>query len=177
MVNKGSVSSEGVVPPQQLLRRVKHSPGSGVLSVSVQSDGPTRTLKITDVNAKVTMQHTLHLHTPAHTYTALAHSCPHTHTHCTCTLPPTHTLHLHTPAHTHTALAHSRPHTHCTCTLTPTHTQYTHTSPYDDWVVVEHGLVAPAKSSDVDSCNDNSRESDEGDRPTLEMEVCHVTCK
>lgn len=32
-------------------------------------------------------------------------------------------------------------------------------------------MVAPAKSSDVDSRHDNSWESEEGDGPTLEMEV------
>ncbi len=37
---------------------------------------------------------------------------------------------------------------------------------------MEHGLVAPAKSSDVDSFHDNSWDSEEGDGPTLEMEVC-----
>ncbi len=52
--------------------------------------------------------------------------------------------------------------------------QYTDTSPHDDWIVVEHGLVAPAKSSDVDSCHDNSWDSEEGDGSSLEMEVCHV---
>ena len=43
----------GPVPDEQLLRRIKHSPGSGVLSVSVISDGPTRILRVTDVNNKV----------------------------------------------------------------------------------------------------------------------------
>ncbi len=52
--------------------------------------------------------------------------------------------------------------------------QYTDTSPHDDWIVVEHGLVAPAKSSDVDSCHDNSWDSEEGDGSSLEMEVRHV---
>ena len=41
------------VPPSQQIRRMKHSPGSGVLSVEVKSDGPTRTLRITDENRKV----------------------------------------------------------------------------------------------------------------------------
>ena len=43
----------GPVPHEQMLRRMKHSPGSGVLSVNVISDGPTRTLRVTDVNNKV----------------------------------------------------------------------------------------------------------------------------
>lgn len=33
--------------------RVKHSPGSGVLSARVAPDGPTRVLHITDVSRKV----------------------------------------------------------------------------------------------------------------------------
>ena len=48
-------------------------------------------------------------------------------------------------------------------------------SPHDDWVIVDSGVVAPAKSTDVDSCHDSSWDSDEGDRPTLEMEV-HADC-
>lgn len=74
VTSEGSVSSEGGVPPGQLLRRVKHSPGSGVLSVSIQSDGPTRTLKITDVNTKVTtyIPHST-LFTLSHHHTV--HSC------------------------------------------------------------------------------------------------------
>ena len=34
-------------------RRLKQSPGSGVLSVAVVPDGPTRILRITDENKKV----------------------------------------------------------------------------------------------------------------------------
>ena len=50
----GHVTSEyGPIPPEQKVIRLKHSPGSGVLSVSVVSDGPTRTLRITDENKKV----------------------------------------------------------------------------------------------------------------------------
>ena len=50
----GGVSdSHDLVPSEQLIRRLKHSPGSGVLSVNVISDGPTRTLRITDENKKV----------------------------------------------------------------------------------------------------------------------------
>ena len=41
------------IPPEQRIVRLKHSPGSGVLSVSVVSDGPTRILRITDENKKV----------------------------------------------------------------------------------------------------------------------------
>ena len=37
----------------EVFKRVKQSPGSGVLSVSVIADGPTRILKITDENKKV----------------------------------------------------------------------------------------------------------------------------
>ena len=46
-------SGRGVIPPEQKIVRLKHSPGSGVLSVSVVSDGPTRILRITDENKKV----------------------------------------------------------------------------------------------------------------------------
>lgn len=45
--------SDGGVPPEQHFSRMKHSPGSGVLSVKVVSDGPTRILRITDENKKV----------------------------------------------------------------------------------------------------------------------------
>lgn len=45
--------SNGGVPPEQHFSRMKHSPGSGVLSVKVVSDGPTRILCITDENKKV----------------------------------------------------------------------------------------------------------------------------
>lgn len=45
--------SNGGVPPEQHFSRMKHSPGSGVLSVKVVSDGPTRILHITDENKKV----------------------------------------------------------------------------------------------------------------------------
>ena len=48
---------EGQHTLEQSISRMKHSPGSGVLSVSVVSDGPTRTLKITDENKKVLKKH------------------------------------------------------------------------------------------------------------------------
>ena len=38
---------------EQEIRRMKHSPGSGVLAVSVLPDGPTRILRVTDENKKV----------------------------------------------------------------------------------------------------------------------------
>ena len=38
---------------EQDIRRMKHSPGSGVLSVSVVPDGPTRILRVVDENKKV----------------------------------------------------------------------------------------------------------------------------
>ena len=37
-------------------RRLKQSPGSGVLSVAVVPDGPTRILRITDENKKVLLR-------------------------------------------------------------------------------------------------------------------------
>ena len=43
----------GPIPSEQKIVRLKHSPGSGVLSVAVVSDGPTRILRITDENKKV----------------------------------------------------------------------------------------------------------------------------
>lgn len=56
-----------VIPPEQKIVRLKHSPGSGVLSVSVVSDGPTRILRITDENKKV-LEHPLSL-SPTCTFT------------------------------------------------------------------------------------------------------------
>ncbi len=38
---------------EQEIRRMKHSPGSGVLAVVVEPDGPTRILRVTDENKKV----------------------------------------------------------------------------------------------------------------------------
>ena len=43
----------GCVPREQEIRRMKHSPGSGVLTVSVVPDGPTRILRVVDDNKKV----------------------------------------------------------------------------------------------------------------------------
>jgi hypothetical protein len=43
------------VPKEQGIRRMKHSPGSGVLSVSVVPDGPTRILRVVDENKKVSL--------------------------------------------------------------------------------------------------------------------------
>ena len=45
--------SEDRVPDHQLIRRLKHTPGSGILSLKCSSDGPTRVLSITDENKKV----------------------------------------------------------------------------------------------------------------------------
>ena len=41
------------VPDHQLIGRLKHTPGSGILSLKCSSDGPTRVLTITDENKKV----------------------------------------------------------------------------------------------------------------------------
>ena len=49
----GQYVTRGDVPHEQRFSRMKHSPGSGVLSVKVVSDGPTRILRITDENKKV----------------------------------------------------------------------------------------------------------------------------
>ena len=46
-------TNEGGVPFEQQLHRHRHSPGSGVLTVSVRPDGPTRVLRITDQDKKV----------------------------------------------------------------------------------------------------------------------------
>ena len=43
--------------------------------------------------------------------------------------------------------------------------QYTHLSPRDDWVVVEHGVTAPVRSSCVDqqsSYDDTAEEEEDG---------------
>ena len=56
----GHVTGErGPIPSEQKIVRLKHSPGSGVLSVAVVSDGPTRILRITDENKKVSKQHSI----------------------------------------------------------------------------------------------------------------------
>ena len=55
-------SGHGTIPPEQKIIRLKHSPGSGVLSVSVVSDGPTRILKITDENKKVPLSPVSYTH-------------------------------------------------------------------------------------------------------------------
>ena len=47
-------TNDGGIPPEQQLCRYRHSPGSGVLTVEVMSDGPTRILRITDHDKKVT---------------------------------------------------------------------------------------------------------------------------
>ena len=52
----GRYVTRGEVPHEQRFSRMKHSPGSGVLSVKVVSDGPTRILRITDENKKVWKQ-------------------------------------------------------------------------------------------------------------------------
>ena len=46
-------AGRGPVPREQEVRRMKHSPGSGVLSVTVTPDGPTRILRVVDENKKV----------------------------------------------------------------------------------------------------------------------------
>lgn len=54
---QGSVAGSGRgtsgVSREQEIRRMKHSPGSGVLAVIVVPDGPTRILRVTDENKKV----------------------------------------------------------------------------------------------------------------------------
>ncbi len=46
-------SSSDCTPREQQIQRMKHSPGSGVLSVSVLPDGPTQIVRVTDQNKKV----------------------------------------------------------------------------------------------------------------------------
>ena len=46
-------TNEGGIPLEQQLRRHRHSPGSGILTVEVRPDGPTRVLRITDQDKKV----------------------------------------------------------------------------------------------------------------------------
>lgn len=43
----------GSLPKEQDIRRMKHSPGSGVLSALLVPDGPTRILRVVDENKKV----------------------------------------------------------------------------------------------------------------------------
>ncbi len=50
---KVSGSSGRVLPPEMRISRQKLRPGSGVLSVKVVTDGPTRVLQITDINQQV----------------------------------------------------------------------------------------------------------------------------
>lgn len=52
-VLEGLEGSDDRVPDHQLIRRLKHTPGSGILSLKCSSDGPTRVLSITDENKKV----------------------------------------------------------------------------------------------------------------------------
>ena len=47
------VQPDNHVPDHQLIGRLKHTPGSGILSLKCSSDGPTRVLTITDENKKV----------------------------------------------------------------------------------------------------------------------------
>ena len=47
------VQPDNRVPDHQLIGRLKHTPGSGILSLKCSSDGPTRVLTITDENKKV----------------------------------------------------------------------------------------------------------------------------
>ena len=44
---------DGPTPREQEIHRMKHSPGSGILSVSTVPDGPTRILRVVDENRKV----------------------------------------------------------------------------------------------------------------------------
>lgn len=53
MLAKVLVQSDDRVPDHQLIGRLKHTPGSGILSLKCSSDGPTRVLTITDENKKV----------------------------------------------------------------------------------------------------------------------------
>ena len=50
-----SGGDEEHVPDHQQIGRLKHTPGSGILSLKCSSDGPTRVLTITDENKKVNM--------------------------------------------------------------------------------------------------------------------------
>ena len=51
--------SSAHLPREQQICRKKHSPGSGVLSVGVWPDGPTRILRVTDQNKKVSVVESL----------------------------------------------------------------------------------------------------------------------
>lgn len=47
---------ENGVPLEQAISRQRLRPGSGVLAVKVDTDGPTRVLQITDVHSKVSYE-------------------------------------------------------------------------------------------------------------------------
>jgi len=49
------------VPDYQQIGRLKHTPGSGILSLKCSSDGPTRVLTITDENKKVGVYFNKHI--------------------------------------------------------------------------------------------------------------------
>lgn len=50
--------------------------------------------------------------------------------------------------------------------------QYTHLSPRDDWIVVEHGVTAPVRSSCVDQQSNYSElTEDEDDNTKMEISV------
>ena len=53
------------VPDHQQIGRLKHTPGSGILSLKCSSDGPTRVLTITDENKKVRMLYVDNTHVMA----------------------------------------------------------------------------------------------------------------
>ena len=48
-------TNEGGIPVEQQLCRYRHSPGSGVLTVELRPDGPTRVLCVSDHNKKVSV--------------------------------------------------------------------------------------------------------------------------
>jgi len=56
---KVQVQPDDRVPDHQLIGRLKHTPGSGILSLKCSSEGPTRVLTITDENKKVGSSHTI----------------------------------------------------------------------------------------------------------------------
>ena len=53
VLGKVLVEPDNRIPDHQLVGRLKHTPGSGILSLKCSSDGPTRVLTITDENKKV----------------------------------------------------------------------------------------------------------------------------
>lgn len=54
--------SSRVVPPEMRISRQKLRPGSGMLSVKVITDGPTRVLQVTDISQQASLSKLLFIY-------------------------------------------------------------------------------------------------------------------